>query len=229
MKISIITGTYNQYKQLLKLYESLVKQKEFVHEWIVCDDGSTDGTWSLLRGLATDSSINVQGFSQTHKGMRLARNLNNGLRHATGDLLFFVMGDSYLQSDTLRILQDEYIPGSAGCGVRENVNQKGELVGLDWRINDNNRDTILVGKEGYQYMTGNSMIVARKDMEKLGGWSEKYEGYGRDDYDVFLRLERLGVPLYCYNNIRINHLYHGEGQPDNPENIKLFEKEFNAS
>lgn len=224
MKISIITGTFNQYTSLVKLYESLVEQKEYVHEWIVCDDGSTDNTWSFLRGLSNDP-IPVQGFSQTHQGMRLARNLNNGLRHATGDLLFFVMGDSYLQKDTLKQLSETYIPGTAGCGFRKNVTANGEYHSRDWRLNFDTR--AIFRNVNYAHCTGNSMIVKREDLVNIGYWNEGYEGYGQDDYDVFHRLEKEGIELVLYNNIRINHVYHGEGQPDNPENVKLFAKELN--
>lgn len=222
MKIDIITGCFNQRLQLLTLYESLVAQKEHINSWIICDDGSHDGTWNVIRGLTDESPFLIQGFSQTHDGMRLARNLNNGIRHATGDLLFFVMGDSYLQPSTLKELSNTYFEGSAGCGVRVNVDEQGKQLGIDWRMEQDIKEPIH-GLSHLQ-MTGNSMIVRREDLLKVGMWDEGYEGYGRDDYDLFYRLEKAGIPLICYGNVRINHTYHGEGQDDNPANIVRFEK-----
>jgi glycosyltransferase involved in cell wall biosynthesis len=224
MKISVVTATYNHIKSLPKLYKSLVAQKEYLHEWLICDDGSTDGTWQYINLVKGLGEIPIEGFSQTRKGMRLARNLNNGLKRATGDLVFIVMGDSYLQSDTLQQLHDTYIKGSAGCGVRENVDDNGTFIRSDWRLNIDDRK-IYKGMM-YAQMTGNSMIVDRHDLARIGYWDEGYEGYGRDDYSVFLRLNRdLGRGLVQYNNIRINHVYHKETKEDNPLNIERFNKE----
>ena len=42
--ITILTPTYNRENNLPKLYESLVKQTDKNFEWLVIDDGSTDGS-----------------------------------------------------------------------------------------------------------------------------------------------------------------------------------------
>lgn len=222
MKISIVTGTFNHKESLFKLYTSLLKQKDYIHEWIICDDGSTDGTWEAALRYASEGFLTIHCRAQDNKGMRLARSLNNGFRIASGDLLFVVMGDSYLQEDTLKQLSETYIPGSVGCGVRENVDSKGRLVKYDWRVPDGNKEIKQVDRP--EQLTGNSMIVTLKDLRGIHFWDERYEGYGRDDWDVFLQLQQKGLPLYQYNNVRINHLYHGEGQPDNRKNMMLYER-----
>ncbi|RLB83746.1 MAG: hypothetical protein DRH17_00910 [Deltaproteobacteria bacterium] len=233
MKISVVTGTYNHIKLLPKLYQSLKNQTYKHFEWIICDDGSNDGTWELIQDYASEDW--VEGFAQTNKGMRLARSLNNGIRHAKGNPVFFVMGDSYLDVDTLEKLAQSYIPQSAGSGLRRHVNEDGSFHSWEWRYRKN-LDGLIVKLKAcitdqnvkihpFAHLTGNSMIVSKEHLEKIGYWPEEYEGYGRDDLTVFLRLERLGVELYMYNNIIINHVWHGEGGADNPKNIELFEKE----
>ena len=50
LKISILTATYNREKLLPKLYQSLVQNSETYanFEWLIMDDGSTDGTNELV-------------------------------------------------------------------------------------------------------------------------------------------------------------------------------------
>lgn len=229
--ISIVTATYNHEKTLPKLFDSICAQRYTNFEWIVCDDGSTDDTWKMIKKYQDLKIFHMEGFQQINRGMRLSMNLNNGLRHAKGNIIFIVMGDTYLDSDTLEILDREFIVGSAGSGVRINVDDAGVFKSMDWRIGDFPLHTTvdLKGIEHkFSYLTGNSMIVDAKALKEIGYWPEEYEGYGRDDWAVFLRLQRLGVPLYMYNQVRVNHVYHGEGSKDSPKNIKLFEWELNS-
>lgn len=226
--ISIVTATYNHEKTLPKLFNSICAQKYKNFEWIVCDDGSKDKTWELVKYYQDLKCFHMEGIQQINRGMRLSRNLNNGLRHAQGNIIFIVMGDSYLDNNTLEILDREYIPKSAGSGVRVNVDDQGLYKSMDWRIGDFPLDTTIDLKgieHKFSYLTGNSMVVDPYALKQIGYWPEEYEEYGRDDWCVFLRLQRLGVPLYMYNQVRVNHVYHGEGSPDSPKNVKLFEKE----
>ena len=229
--ISIVTATYNHEKTLPKLFRSICSQKYKNFEWIVCDDGSTDNTWDLVKEYQDLKIFPMEGFQQINRGMRLAMNLNNGLRHAEGNIIFIVMGDSYLDDNTLEILDREYIQGSAGSGVRINVDEHGDYKSMDWRIGNFQLDTTIDLKgieHKFSYLTGNSMIVDKQALKQIGYWPEEYKGYGRDDWAVFLRLQRLGIPLYMYNQVRINHVYHGEGSIDSKNNVELFEKELKS-
>lgn len=226
MKISLVTGCYNHQETLPLLLKSLVPQNIFLHEWIICDDGSNNATKAILREYEKLDKVKV--VEQENKGMRLAKSLNNGFKQVTGDLIFVVMGDTYLEKDTLRKIQDTYVRGTAGSGLRKNVYDNGDLHSWDWRFPDGRGEKIyLTGPRKFSQLTGNSMLVMREHLKEIGYWDERYEGYGRDDWCAFLRLDRLGVPLIAYNNIVVNHVWHGEGGEDNPENVKLFMEELN--
>jgi len=224
VKISVVTGCYNHAKQLPKLLKSFIPQQDYLHEWLICDDGSGRETKEVLKEYAKLEKVKV--FEQENKGMRLARSLNNGFREVTGDLVFVVMGDTYLEDNTLRELNDTYVRGTAGAGIRKNVNEDGSLHSWDWRYpNGPGKKIYLEGEHKFGSLTGNSMIVQTKHLKEIEYWDERYEGYGRDDWCAFLRLERLGIPLVAYNNVVVNHIYHGPGGADNPKNVELFMKE----
>lgn len=225
MKISLVTGCYNHADTLPLLLKSLIPQEYYLHEWLICDDGSSRATKEVLEDYKKLDKVRV--FEQENKGMRLAKSLNNGLREATGDLIFIVMGDTYLEDDTLKRLDETYIRDTAGCGLRRNVNPDGSLHSWDWRFPHGRGEKIhLVGPRKFSSLTGNSMLVQKDHLEQIGYWDERYEGYGRDDWSVFLRLDRAGIPLVAYNNIVVNHVWHGPGGADNPKNVELFMKEF---
>lgn len=227
MKISIITSTYNNVKQIYELYLSLMSQHDKVYEWIICDDHSSDMTANLVDNYFLHAPFDVYYVVQQNKGARYAKNLNNGIKLSTGDVLFFVNGDSYLERNTLQVLEDTYIQGSAGSALRIDVDGDKKFIKYDWRVPDGNKEIVSLEHQANPWvaLTGNGMIVSRKDLEAVGRWNENYKGYGRDDWSVFLRLRIAQIPLYQYNNVRINHFYHGEGKEDSPENITLFIEE----
>lgn len=225
--ISVITGAYNHVKTLPILFESLKSQTYKNFEWLIADDGSDDGTWEYIRSIASYKKFTIEGIAQTKKGMRLGRSLNNAIRRSQGNIIFTVMGDSYLNLDTLEVISKDFITGSIGSGVRRNVNEDGTFNSWDWRISDEllgNVISISNNERPYALLTGNSLISDRGALFDIGLWAEEYEGYGRDDWAVFLRAHKKGIPLYMYNTVIINHFAH-KGTVDVPENIARFEKE----
>ena len=227
MKISIVSGSYNAKHALPLMYEQFLKQEEDIHEWIICDDGSLDGTFELLKEYTKHPKISA--YWQSNSGIRLSASLNNGLRRATGDVIFILMGDTYLRPDTMRKIHTHYIKGTAGSGLRRNV-LDGKFHSWDWRYNEDLFDKTVKlpdQKNGFSFLTGNVMLIDSEGLKKAGYYNEDYcHGYGRDDWSVFLRLYKVGIPLYQYNTIICDHIYHGEGQPDDIRNVEIFMKEY---
>ncbi|RZK22253.1 MAG: glycosyltransferase [Flavobacterium sp.] len=54
MKTSVALCTYNGEKFLSEQLESIFRQSHVVDEIVVCDDGSTDGTLSILQAFQND-------------------------------------------------------------------------------------------------------------------------------------------------------------------------------
>lgn len=69
--LSLITATYNRIKLLPRLVESLRSQTLTNFEWIVVDDGSTDGTDEYIASLR-DPRIKL--IKQSNQGCNAARN-----------------------------------------------------------------------------------------------------------------------------------------------------------
>ena len=91
MKLTIHTATYNRAYILGQAYESLRAQTCKDFEWIITDDGSTDGTSELVRSWQEqDSGFPIVYNPLDHVG--IPRALNSGINLAASD--WFVMLDS---------------------------------------------------------------------------------------------------------------------------------------
>lgn len=103
MLFSIIIPVYNVEKYLRECLESVLCQTYEDWEVICINDGSTDGSATILEEYAAkDSRFKV--ISQANGGLSAAR--NSGLEAASGDYVLFLDSDDYLEKDALRIIAD---------------------------------------------------------------------------------------------------------------------------
>ena len=86
-RLSVIMGAYNVASLTVfhKAMDSVLGQTMGDFEFIICDDGSTDETWQLLKEL-DDRDRRVR-LIQNPKNRGLAASLNHCLEHARGELI----------------------------------------------------------------------------------------------------------------------------------------------
>lgn len=122
-KITVFTPTYNRAYILEQLYRSLQRQTYSGFEWLIVDDGSTDGTEALIAGwLEEKNSFPIRYYKQENGGK--CRAINKGLSLARGELFFNVDSDDYLTDDALEkiIRWESELPGDQKyCGVSGNL------------------------------------------------------------------------------------------------------------
>lgn len=87
---TVFTPTFNRAHTLGRVYGSLAAQTFRDFEWLVVDDGSTDGTAELIRGWAAAASFPIRYQSQPNSGKHVA--FNRATRAASGRL--FTVADS---------------------------------------------------------------------------------------------------------------------------------------
>ena len=99
-KVSVIIPVYNCENYISAAVESVLAQTYPVHEIIVVDDGSTDGT-----GLALECYTGeVRYIRQENRGVAAAR--NKGIVHASGDFIAFLDADDLWLADKLQLQMD---------------------------------------------------------------------------------------------------------------------------
>jgi glycosyltransferase involved in cell wall biosynthesis len=91
--LSVVIPTYNREKLLAKALEGYVTQSspQLIHELLVVDDGSTDGTESMVRVLSNRSPFPIRYLRQANKGPAAARNF--GIREASSGVVLFTDSD----------------------------------------------------------------------------------------------------------------------------------------
>lgn len=114
MLITVFTPTYNRAHLLGRLYESLCAQRFTDFEWLIVDDGSTDGTASLVQGFIAERRIDIKYLSQRNGGKHRA--INHGVGQAKGELFFMVDSDDYLPADSLQSIATEYAKCDSSMG-----------------------------------------------------------------------------------------------------------------
>lgn len=219
MKYSIITATYNHAKTLPRLLESLGNQTERDFELIICDDGSTDGTTDIL---SEKLNFPLRVVGQDHRGMRLAKNINNGIRVARGDYCVFIMGDSFPETDYLERLNGFVGEDKIVCGCRVNVDGN-RIVGFDWRLAKGRipEYPALIPEYPFNAITGNGLTVPTAALREHGGWCEELEGYGGDDNELVARLYFLGYLVYSVPQLILFHNYHVSTADEEENNEKV--------
>ena len=101
IKISVIVPVYNVENYLIKCLESLVYQTLKDIELICVNDGSTDGSLSILEDYQKRFS-QVKVYTKSNGGLSDARNY--GLKHAVGEYIAFVDSDDYVSLNMFEIL-----------------------------------------------------------------------------------------------------------------------------
>ena len=80
---TVFTPTFNRAHTLPRAYESLRAQTLRDFEWLVVDDGSTDGTAALVERWAAESAFPIRYFHQPWSGKHVADNLAAREAHGT--------------------------------------------------------------------------------------------------------------------------------------------------
>ena len=101
--ISVIIPVYNQEKYIEECVKSVINQSLKDIEIICVNDGSTDGSYWLLRGLGElDKRIKI--IDQDNHGVSYARNV--ALESANGEFVYFLDSDDYIPDNN--VLSDLY-------------------------------------------------------------------------------------------------------------------------
>ena len=99
MMITILTPTFNRGGGLQSLWDSLQKQTVKDFEWLVVDDGSTDGTKDLITQLQEKSDFPIRYIYKNNGGKHTA--LNVGIQTICSELTFIVDSDDCVTDDAV--------------------------------------------------------------------------------------------------------------------------------
>ncbi len=104
-KISVIIPVYGVEEYIVKCINSIVNQTLKDIEIIIVNDGTKDNSIKLIKENFNDKRIKI--FNKENGGLASARNY--GIKKSTGEFLFFVDSDDYIDTNCLKEMYEKAI------------------------------------------------------------------------------------------------------------------------
>lgn len=136
MNISVAIPTYNGLPYLEKQLSSVLSQTRPPDEVIICDDGSTDGTWEYLSEQARRHSA-VQAYSNDEQ-LGVGGNYQRSIELSSGDLIFLCDQDDSWVRNKIEVMLSAYRETDARLlwHNTEIVDPNGSTGGTLWQRKD---------------------------------------------------------------------------------------------
>ncbi len=241
MNISVIVTTYNWPEALTRVIQALNVQSRAPEEILIADDGSADETRLCIERLQQQIRIPLMHVWQPDRGFRAGHIRNQAVRNCTGDYIIFMDGDcipdKYFIEDHCRlaehgcffqgkrVLVDRHLAATFSHHALEqsklrlllspHLGNRHHLFRMKWLPAA--RTTKLSG------IRSCNMALFKKDLYAVNGFNEAFQGWGREDSELAVRLYKYGLKrkehpfaAVCF------HLWHPEQDRSNlPLNDQL--------
>lgn len=106
--ISVAMATYNGEKYIYKQLESIKNQSLAVEEVIICDDCSTDNTYSIIKHYIEINNLKHWRVFCNEKNIGFASNFFNALYKCSGDIIFTADQDDIWLDDKVKEILSVY-------------------------------------------------------------------------------------------------------------------------
>lgn len=186
MKVSIVIPCHNVEGLVGHALDSVLAQDHPMHEVILVDDGSTDGTKAVIDQYVHRFPDRVQVIAQANRGAAAARNV--GLKASSGTYVQFLDADDVIYPDKIsgqvRLAEQEGLPDLV-VGDYEQVMPNGLLLTIR-ALHDKPWAALIRTRKG----TTSSALWKRDALMRLGGWNEALAS--SQDYELMFRLLKNG-------------------------------------
>ncbi|MFC2162161.1 glycosyltransferase [Candidatus Altiarchaeota archaeon] len=199
--VSIVVPTFNRRVLLARCLEALgnLDYPDDMYEVIVVNDGSTDDTRDYLEAHDRDFGFKLIVVSQENLGISSAR--NNGIRHASGDIIAITDDDCIPEKDWLKLIAGgftDYHVGGAGGTVQHDdpatmVQRYIEDTGLLSQEKFSSMNFLLAGSSAYR----------KKIMKGAGGYDEYLKSC--EDVDMSIQAQLKGFKLRYIPEAVVHH------------------------
>lgn len=191
---TIILTTFNRKDLLPRAIHSVLNQTFKDFEFLVIDNGSTDGTEEVVQAIKDSRLIFLRNSDPT-KSCDAPRNL--GIQLARGRLICFLDDDEMWYPERLENVRKVFAEDHDVCVVchNQNIRVNGKING-QWKCGAPTGkifDTLLY--ERTCLVPGATTIKAEL-LRELGGFILRKEYDAAADYDLWLRMAKQGVKMH---------------------------------
>jgi glycosyltransferase involved in cell wall biosynthesis len=197
--VSVVLPVKNGELTVRRAVASALSQSLDAIELVIVEDGSTDGTWSVLQTYRDDARV-ILLRNETNQGLQ--KSLNIGWKAAKGEYIARLdADDEWADKDKLRQQRDfleqhpDYVALGTGTII---VNDAGQEVTRYHKPQaDEQIRASLLGSNCFVHA---SVMMRRTTLEQAGGYDESLSCKHVEDYDLWLRLGQRGklanLPFY---------------------------------
>jgi glycosyltransferase involved in cell wall biosynthesis len=217
--ISVIVTTYNREDALDAALRGLSRQTDRAFEVIVADDGSGPATAQVIEDWRARTNFALAHVRQEDRGFRAAEARNRGIAASTGTLCIFLDGDCIPRPGFVAAHRKLAEPGWFVAGNRVLIGRalterilKEHLEpetwdattwAQHWMRGEANRLLPLIslplgplrrlGAHAWLGARSANLAVRRDDLMRVDGFDAAFNGWGREDSDIMIRLIRSGT------------------------------------
>jgi len=208
---TVFTPTFNRAHLLPAVYSSLLAQRTNDFEWIIVDDGSTDGTETLVTSWIQKSDFPIRYIRQPNSGKHVA--INRAVSVARGTLFVIIDSDDELAPGALKSIREVWLSipeelrvryaGVAGlCAYKD-----GRIVGTPFP--KDNLDTNNVELRARYRVKGDKFEVFRLEVLREFPFPEDLGSFVTEGL-IWNRIARK-YQIRCVNVIWAIKEYHPDG------------------
>ena len=250
MKTAVIVTTYNRPDALAAVLEGFCHQSDQDFELIVADDGSTNETMKVVETYQRPSLFSLRHVWQEDRGFRAAAIRNQAIAATTAEYLIFTDGDCVPSRDFVhahkRLAEPGFFLGAnrvllSSAFTQRVIANHAPIHAWGWRDwvsawmrREANRVLPLMALPDGSFRKWSparwegiktcNLSVWRRDLVRVNGLDERYQGWGLEDSDLVIRLLHAGVK---HKSARfaapVFHLWHREQDrqrlPDNQRRL----------
>ncbi|MDQ6957849.1 MAG: glycosyltransferase family 2 protein [Mariprofundaceae bacterium] len=231
--LAVVISTYNAPEMLRLALNGYNQQTDQRFRLYIADDGSVSETKDVIDAFRTASPIPVKHVWHADKGFRKSHIHNKVIARLQDDYVLFTDGDCIPLPGLVAVhrrvaKQNCFVSGSR------------ILLSREWSKLLKTRDAIDTHIDLFQYLTwrvrghvnrvlplllpphtsaphqrlggirGCHLACWRRDLLKINGFDESFEGWGREDSDFAARLLHAGVRRVDLRGVPVLHLWHKE-------------------
>lgn len=194
--ISIITVTYNSEKYLEETIESVLKQIDYLFEYIIIDGKSKDQTINIIEKYIPAFNGKLRYISEPDDGIYDA--MNKGIKIAQGEIIGLINSDDYYTQYALQEVQSIFKKNPNVDCIYSDVYVINENSQIEYTKKASLKDL----NKGMS-LNHPTCFIKKYTYQSIGLYNTRYKIAA--DYDFALRMRKHNCQLYQSSRILSNY------------------------
>lgn len=194
-KVTVVIPCYNNFKTIVKTYQSVLNQTFKDYNIIIVNDGSDTETSALVNSFKEDK---LTVINQENKGVVTAR--NNGVELTSSQFILTLDGDDFFEStfleEAVRFLENNAKYGVVSCNYNV-INEDGLMYVSQLEDNPSLNDLLIKNR-----LPANALF-RRLCWEETNGYDKGFDE-GFEDWDFWINIASKGWKIKIINNPLLN-------------------------